>query len=106
MAPTHVTSGFTSLMRAAIGPKSRFPNSHSRNNTSCNPRFLAISRAPSDMKCTEGNLLVTIAIVFGGLGDAASASNSVLGNVVAGSGPSDQVGNCASYLARLGIPNV
>ena len=58
------------------------------------------------MKWTEGNLLVTIAMVFGGFGVAASASNSVFGNVAAGSGPSDHVGKCASYLARLGMPNV
>ena len=37
---------------------------------------------------------------------AANASNSVFGKVVAGSGPSDQVGNCASYFARLGMPKV
>src|SRR5207253_10032716 len=88
-----------------MGPKSRLPNSHSRNSTSLSPRFFATSRAPSDMKCTDGNLLVTTAIVFGGFGDAASASNSVFGNVTAGSGPSDHVGKCESYLARLGIPN-
>src|SRR5206468_8418246 len=101
MAPTQTNSGLASFKRAAIGPKSRLPNSHSRNSTSCSPRFLATSRAPSDMKCTDGNLLVTIAIVLGGLGAAASASNTVLGNVVPGSGPSDHVGNCASYFARL-----
>ena len=32
------------------------------------------------MKCTDGNLLVTMAIVFGGLGEAASASSTVVGN--------------------------
>src|SRR5260221_2366007 len=106
MAPTQRKSGLASLMRSAIGPNSRLPNSHSRNRTSVKPRFFATSRAPSDMKCTDGNLLVTIAIVFGGLGDAASALRSVFGNVVAGSGPSDQVGNCMSYLARLGMPKV
>ena len=58
------------------------------------------------MKWTDGNLLVTIAMVLGGFGSAATASNSVFGKVVAGSGPSDHVGNCASYLARLGMPNV
>ena len=35
------------------------------------------------MKCTDGNLLVTTAMVFGGLGDAASASNTVFGTVFA-----------------------
>jgi hypothetical protein len=39
------------------------------------------------MKCTDGNLLVTIATVFGVLPAAASASNSVFGNVAAGIGP-------------------
>ena len=55
------------------------------------------------MKCTLGNLLVTMAMVFGGLGDAASASNNVLGNVTCGSGPSDQVGNWASYFAMINM---
>ena len=58
------------------------------------------------MKWTDGNLLVTMAIVFGGFGCAASASRACSGTSFAGSGPSDQVGNCASYLARLGMPNV
>src|SRR3954471_21965319 len=99
-------SGFASFKRAAIGPKSRLPNSHSRNSTSFRPRFFATSRAPSDMKCTDGNLLVTTAIVFGGFGDAASASSTVAGTVDAGSGPSDHAGNCMSYLAIDGMPNV
>src|SRR4051794_28158429 len=99
-------SGFASLMRAAIGPKSRLPKSHSRKSTSFKPRFFATSRAPSATKWTDGNLLVTTAMVFGGLGDAARASNTVLGVVVAGSGPSDHAGNCISYLARLGMPKV
>src|SRR5437762_11864209 len=97
MAPTQTKSGLASFKRAAIGPKSRLPNSHSRKSTSFNPRFFATSRAPSDMKWTDGNLLVTTAIVFGAFEVAASASNSVFGNVVAGSGPSDHVGKCASY---------
>ena len=58
------------------------------------------------MKWTDGNLLVTIAIVFGGLGEAASASNTVVGTVLAGSGPSDHAGNCMSYFAIDGMPNV
>jgi hypothetical protein len=58
------------------------------------------------MKWTDGNLLVTTAIVFGGLGEAASALNTVFGTVFAGSGPSDQAGNCLSYLASEGMPNV
>ena len=58
------------------------------------------------MKCTDGNLLVTTAIVFGGLGDAASASNTVFGTVFAGSEPSDHAGNCMSYFASDGMPNV
>jgi hypothetical protein len=86
-------SGLASLMRAAIGPKSRLPNSHSRNSTSCTPRALATSRAPSDMKCSDGNLLVTTATVFGVLPAAASALNTVVGTVVPGSAPSDQAGN-------------
>ena len=49
---------------------------------------------------------MTIAIVFGGFGDAASASSTVFGNVVCGSGPSDHVGNWRSYFAMLGMPNV
>src|SRR5450755_1510693 len=106
MAPTQRKSGFASLIRPAIGPNSRLPNSHSSHRTSVSPRVFATSRAPTDMNCTDGNLLVTMAIVFGGLGDAASAFKTVLGNVVAGSGPSDHVGNCMSYLARLGMPKV
>ena len=58
------------------------------------------------MKCTLGNLLVTMAMVFGGFGEAASASSTVFGNVTCGSGPSDHVGNCRSYLAMFGMPNV
>src|SRR5674476_295316 len=106
MSPIHTRSGLASLMRAAMGPKSRLPNSHSRNSTSCRPRFLATSRPPSDMKWTEGNLLVTMAMVLGGLGEAASASNRVLGTVSCGLGPSDQAGNCMSYLASDGMPKV
>ena len=59
------------------------------------------------MKWIDGNLLVTTAIVFGRLRPAAaSASNTVLGTVVAGSEPSDQAGNCMSYLASDGMPSV
>ena len=58
------------------------------------------------MKWIDGNLLVTTATVFGGFGPAASASNTVLGTVVAGSEPSDQAGNCMSYLASDGTPSV
>ena len=58
------------------------------------------------MNWIDGNLLVTTATVFGGLGPAASASNSVLGTVVAGSEPSDQAGNARSYLASDGMPSV
>ncbi len=58
------------------------------------------------MKCTDGNLSVTTAIVLGGLALAASASNSRFGNVRPGSGPIAQVGNCRSYLARWGMPKV
>src|SRR3954470_19379794 len=106
MAPTHTKSGLASLTRLAIGPKSRLPNSHSRNNTSCSPRFLMVSRAPIDMKWIDGNLLVTTATVFGGFGPLASASNTVLVVVTAGSDPSDHAGNCMSYLASEGTPSV
>src|SRR3546814_11738825 len=56
MSPTQTRSGLASLTRAAIGPKSRLPKSHSRNSTSCRPRFLATSRAPrEDRKSTRLN---------------------------------------------------
>jgi hypothetical protein len=58
------------------------------------------------MKCSDGNLLVTTATVLGALPAAASASNTVFGTVVPGSAPSDQAGNCLSYLAIDGIPKV
>jgi len=67
---------------------------------------LSTSRAPALMNWIEGNLLVTTATVFGGLGEAARASNRVFGTVVAGSEPIDQAGNCMSYLARDGMPSV
>ncbi len=67
---------------------------------------MATSRAPSDMKCTDGNLLVTTAMVLGGFGEAANASNTVFGTVFAGSGPSDHAGNCISYFAIDGMPKV
>jgi hypothetical protein len=47
-----------------------------------------------------------MAIVLGGWGTVASASKSVLGKVVPGSGPNDQAGNCLSYFAMLGMPKV
>ena len=93
-------------MRLAIGPKSRLPNSHSRNSTSDRLRFFITSRAPCAMKWIDGNLLVTTATVFGGFGDAASASNSVAFTVLPGSEPSDHAGNCSSYLASDGTPSV
>src|SRR6266850_1248250 len=64
--PTQTKSGLASFRRAAIGPKSRLPKSHSRNAASRSPRFFAASRAPREMKCTEGNLLVTTATDLGG----------------------------------------
>ena len=67
---------------------------------------MSTSRAPADMKWIDGNLLVTTATVFGGFGPAASASKTVFGTVVAGSEPSDQAGNCISYLASDGMPSV
>ncbi len=106
MAPTQTKSGLASLMRLAIGPKSRLPKSHSRNSTSVRPRFLIASRAPALMNWIGGNLLVTTATVFGGLGPAASASNTVAGTVLPGSAPSDQAGNEFSYLASDGMPKV
>src|SRR3546814_1050797 len=106
MSPTQTRSGLASLTRAAIGPKSRLPKSHSRNSTSCRTRFLATSRAPRDMKWIEGNLLVTKEIVLGGLGEEASASNTEYGTVVPGTDQSDQAGKETSYLASAGMPNV
>ena len=58
------------------------------------------------MKWIDGNLLVTMAMVLGGLSDASSASNTVFGTVVPGVGPSDQAGNCMSYFASDGMPKV
>src|SRR4051812_11109313 len=104
MAPTHTKSGLASLMRLAIGPNSRLPNSHSRKSTSCRPRFLMVSRAPIDMKWMDGNLLVTTATVLGGLGPLASASNTVLVVVTAGGHPRDHPGECIAYLAGEGAP--
>jgi hypothetical protein len=89
-----------------MGPKSRVPNSNSRYRASFSPRFWAISRAPVDTKWTDGNLSVTIAMLWGALGEAASASNRRFGNVRPGSGPSAHAGNWRSYFARCGIPNV
>ncbi len=106
MSPIHTKSGFASFTRAAMGPKSRLPNSHSRNSTSFSPRFFATSRPPSDMKWTEGNSLVTMAIVCRRLRAVASRSNSVLGTTFLAPGPSDQAGNCMSYLASEGMPKV
>ena len=106
MSPTHTMSGLASLIRAAMGPKSRLPKSHSRNKTSCKPFFFAISRAPKLMKWIEGNLLVTIATVLGGLAEAATASNTVVGTVLPGSEPSAHAGKAMSYLESDGIPKV
>ena len=58
------------------------------------------------MKWIEGNLLVTTATVFGGLGPFASASKTVLVTVTPGSEPIAQAGNCMSYLASDGTPKV
>ena len=49
VAPTQTRSGLASLMRAAIGPKSRLPNSHSRNRTSFEAALLRLlARAHRD----------------------------------------------------------
>ena len=69
------------------------------------PRAGATSRAPREMKCTEGNLLVTTAIVFGGFPVDSSASISLLGRPRSGSDPSGLAGKCIGYVASLGIPN-
>ena len=69
------------------------------------PRFSAISLAPEDWYCAEGNLLVTMAMVLGGFDVEARASNTVVGIDFWGSGPKDAVGKCISYFARCGIPN-
>ena len=69
------------------------------------PRFSAISFAPDDWYCADGNLLVTIATVFGGVEVAASASKTVVGSVFCGSNPKAAVGKCISYFARCGMPN-
>ena len=45
-------------------------------------------------------------MVLGGVGVAATASKTRFEIVTSGSGPIDQAGNCMSYLARLGMPNV
>src|SRR5690606_41640028 len=79
---------------------------YSMNRTYWIPRSCATSRAPSDMKCTGGNFEVTSAMVLGGLGDAASASNRVVGTVSSGFGPTDQAGKCLSYFASEGMPKV
>jgi hypothetical protein len=62
--------------------------------------------APADWNCADGNLLVTMATVLGGLEVAASDSKTVVGTVRFGSGPKAAVGKCISYLARCGMPNV
>ena len=61
--------------------------------------------APADWNCAEGNLLVRIATVLGGLAVAASALKTVVGSVTFGSGPKAAVGKCISYFARCGMPN-
>ena len=58
------------------------------------------------MNMSEGNLAVRIEMVLGGVGVAATASNTRFEIVTSGSGPIDHAGNCMSYLARLGMPNV
>ena len=58
------------------------------------------------MKCTDGNLLVTIAIVLGGLSLAAKALSTRVGTVSSGSGPMCQAGNWRSYFAIFGMPKV
>ena len=92
--PIQRKSGSASLIRAAIGAKSRLPNSYSRNSTTLRPRAVATSRAPSEMKCTDGNLLVTTAIVFGGFAVDSSASMTLLGTTLSGSWLSGLAGNC------------
>src|SRR5882672_7308979 len=88
-------------MRAAIGPNSRLPNSQSSHSTSLSPRFFATSRAPTEMKCSDGNLLVTIATVFGGRGPEATASSTRLGQAFSGSPEPPEVGNCMSYFLHV-----
>ena len=44
--------------------------------------------------------------VFGGFAVAASASNTIPGTVLLGSGPNAAVGKCISYFARCGIPKL
>ena len=57
------------------------------------------------MACTEGNLLVTMATVFGGLGSFAAASKMWFGQTFSGSNGEPAVWNCMSYLASFGMPN-
>ena len=87
-----------SFTRAAIAPKSRLPNSYSRSSTIVNPRFCMTSLAPIETKCTEGNLLATTAIVFGGRPVETSASRTEPGMVACGSGPIAWVGKYMSYV--------
>src|SRR5260221_7651686 len=93
-------------MRLAIGPNSRLPNSHPSHSTSFKPRFFAMSRAPTEMKCSDGNLLVTMASVFGGLGAAAAASSTRFGQAFSGSPEPPEDGNCRSYLTIRGVPKL
>ena len=81
------------------------PNSYSRKSTTFSPRWVATSRAPAEMNWVEGNLLVTMATVLGGLDVAARASKTVAGTVLLGSGPKGFTEKCISYLARCGMPN-
>ena len=105
LVPPQRKSAFASFTRLAMAPKSRLPNSYSMSSTACRPRFFITSRAPAVMWCTEGNLLVTMATVFGALGSFAAASKIRLGQTVSGSNALPETGNCISYLASRGMPN-
>ena len=58
------------------------------------------------MNCTEGNLLVTIAIVFGGWPVDSSASSSLVGTTFSDSKARPLDEKCIGYFASLGMPNV
>ena len=64
------------------------------------------NRAATEMKCSDGNLLVRIATVFGGVGAAATASNTRFGQTISGSPEPPEVGNCMSYLTMRGVPKL
>ena len=65
-------------------------------------RHLARAR---EMKCVAGNLLVTMATVFGGFGAEAAASNARFGHTP-GSPEPPEAENCMSYLASFGVPKL